>query len=432
LGGLFSSLVDNPLFSCKILNLIIGTMTVPVFYLLIGRVYDDATAFFSALILAFLPLHIDLSAGSLTEASLLFEIIGGTLALLLAAQETTKKQYLYIGLSLLCLSLAVLTRYEAWLLIPLFPAYYFLKTRRAGTAIFIMLVLIISPVAWMLGNYFHTKDLLPSFTANTKTGVISVGAHSVGLLVTFRILAGKAITHLGWIPLIAVVGAFVELIRSLKRDINLERTLHVWIAFVFWAFMVIFAMFRGTSLWDRYMLFGFVIALPFAASLLIRYFSSYTRRSIALIIGITIASVWVSFFTRYPQRYVTRTQPVEIKKLAGWLEKSAWRDDAILLTKMGWQSSYLPLYFPEVRYAIVSNWLEESRLQNFLRNQRPSLLITWPGDGEFQSRVEALLGWQIEDDRLVRRQGATKVYFIGSSDFRVTDHGATESAEKID
>lgn len=78
LAGLFSFLVSMPLVSTRILNLIIGTLTVPLFYALVHRVYGRAPGLFSAAVLALFPLHAGLSASSLTEASFLFAIIAGT------------------------------------------------------------------------------------------------------------------------------------------------------------------------------------------------------------------------------------------------------------------------------------------------------------------------------------------------------------------
>jgi hypothetical protein len=73
-----------------------------------------------------------------------------------------------------------MTRYEAWLLIPAFPIYYFHKTRKTSTAGLVLLILLLFPVGWMLENYVHRGELLIEFSA-VKKGAEIVGAHTVDL-----------------------------------------------------------------------------------------------------------------------------------------------------------------------------------------------------------------------------------------------------------
>src|SRR5208282_4405786 len=72
LVGTFGFLFENPLLSSRLVNAVLGTLTVFVFYLLVRKVYDPVSALISASILAFFPLHIGLSASALTEVSFAF------------------------------------------------------------------------------------------------------------------------------------------------------------------------------------------------------------------------------------------------------------------------------------------------------------------------------------------------------------------------
>lgn len=412
LAGIFHFLVGDPVVSTRILNLILGTLTVPFFYLLVRKVYGPSAAVFSALILVILPLHVALSATSLTEASFLFEMIAGMVFLIIAS-ERIKGQMLYLSLSLLCIYLALMTRYEAWPLIPLFPSYYFWKTRKAPIAILILLILLSFPATWILGNYLHTGDLFYGFSA-AKIGAEAVGAQVVDLVSAIKIIGRKTITHLGWIISIAVAcGVILQLIQAIKGKIDMERTLFTLVIFIFWSVMLYFAMVRGSSLFDRYLLFGIVMALPFAAFPFISHFNAY-RQWLGVVTLVAIASLGVSMFSHRTFMYVTQKQPSEIKKIAAWLQDSSYSDDPVLLTKMGWQSTYLPLYLPEVasRYLIVSFWVEDSTVKEFLRDQKPSILITREGDEEFQSRIEALLGREISIEELVYKEGSINVFVL--------------------
>ena len=413
LAGLFSFLVSNPLVSTRIFNLIIGTLTVPIFYLLVHRVYGRAPALFSVAVLAFLPLHLGLSASSLSEPGFLFAIIAGT-TLLIAALDNRKTQRAYLALSLLCVYWAVTARYEAWLLIPLFPSYYYWKTRSLLAAMSIFFFLLTFPISLLLGNYLHSGDFLPFLHSQLKAAPKAMGAVPVDLPGALRIVGRQSVSHLGWVLLLGLTpGAIWQLVQAIRGHIHAERALYTLMVLIFWTFTLSFATFRGTSLVDRNLLFGFVLTLPFA----LIPFALYLRtrpRWLVLMIFVALVSVGFAHLSRRPEIYVTTKQPTEIKRIVAWLETSPYRDHAILLTRMGWQSTYVPLYLhkSKARYLIVSFWTEDSELEEFLTYQQPSLLITRDGDEEFQSRIEVLLGWKTHPDRLVYVGGKIKIYAL--------------------
>ena len=77
-----------------------------------------------------------------------------------------------------------------------------------------------------------------------------------------------------------------------------------------------------------------------------------------------------------------------------WLPTSPYRKDAVLLTKLNWQSTYFPLYAPYMleRYYIVSVWSDDASMRKFIEEAKPTLLITWIGDGEDRARIVHVLG----------------------------------------
>jgi hypothetical protein len=276
------------------------------------------------------------------------------------------------------------------------------------------ITLLIFPVAWLLGNYLHTGDFLPSFYSTTKMGPAAVGAHQVDLFNAVGIIYFKLVSHLGWILLIAIVwGITMQLTQATRGRSNSERILYILMTGIFFTFMLCFAMFRGSSLFDRYLLFGVVLILPFAALPPMHYLGNHPRW-LGLAICIALVSIEVSQFFHHPRIYVTRRQPTEIKKVVDWLRKSPYYSAPILLTEMNGHASYLPLYFPEVssRQLTVSFWTKDSRLSNFLKTQQPHLLITRDGDNKAQSLIEDFLEKKIHKDRLVLSEGAIKVYVL--------------------
>jgi 4-amino-4-deoxy-L-arabinose transferase-like glycosyltransferase len=414
LAGSLSLIIKDPLITSRILNLVLGALTIPLFFILVRRIYGHAVALFSASIVIFLPVHIGLSASSLTEASFCFEIITGMLMLILAT-DGIKFRLLFLSLSLVCLCLASMTRYEFWLLIPLFPSYYFWKTRKLPTATLVLLILSAFPVSWMLGNYLESGDFLLGLTA-AKTGTEEMGAHSVDLIGSLKVVAYRAVSHLGWIVSAVVpFGLILQVTQALKRKIDAERLLWLSLIIFFWGFIFYFGMVRGRSLTDRYLLLGFLLALPFAAIPFASYISN-NRSRLALLIIVCLVSIGFSKVNYHVPTYVTRKKPIEIKRIASWLRNSPYRDDSVLMTKMGWQSSYLPLYFPEIgsfreRYFIIGSILVSSAmLEDYLKNRKPSLLITNNKDNESISLIENILGRKIRSDYLVHTEGNISIY----------------------
>jgi hypothetical protein len=100
--------------------------------------------------------------------------------------------------------------------------------------------------------------------------------------------------------------------------------------------------------------------------------------------------------------------------LMTWLKQSPYRQDPLLVTDMGWKATYIPLYFPEARMQMVSPWVEDDEVHDFLKEEPPSLLITQEGEAQMQARIEDLIGKPIAAHSLVHQEGAIKVYLLAA------------------
>jgi hypothetical protein len=407
-AGIFNFLVSDPLLASRVLNLILGSATIPLYYLLIRRLYNRIAALFASFLLAVLPLHVGLSVSSLADISFLFATIASMV--LLTGTNEGKEGKLRVGLSL-CLFIcwALMTRYEAWLLIPAFPIYYFHRTRKTWAAGLMLLILLLFPVGWMLENYVHGGQLLIGFSA-VKKGAEIMGAHALDLFSAIKMLGSMSVLHLGKVLIIAIVGGMIwQLVSPARREINPEHVFYFSVICLFWIGMVYLAMTISTTLWNRFLLFGFVMPLPFA-------FLPFTQelrihyRWLGLIMCVVLSAAGVAAFPRQRPLWVTVERPTEIKNLVAWLKESPYRDDPVLVTSMGWQATYIPLYFPEVKMGMISPWVEDDEVYYFLKNQPPSLLITREGDSELQGRIENIMGKVIAKHNLLHEEGAIKVY----------------------
>jgi hypothetical protein len=165
--------------------------------------------------------------------------------------------------------------------------------------------------------------------------------------------------------------------------------------------------------WNRFLLFAFVMSLPLAFLPFVRPLMSH-RRSSAMIGCAILVVAGIATFPRQRPLWVTLHRPTDIMNLMTWLQASPYRRDPLLVTDMGWKATYIPLYFPEARMQMVSPWVEDDEVYDFLKDEPPSLLITQEGEAQMQARVENLIGKPIAGHSLVHQEGAIKVYLLAA------------------
>jgi hypothetical protein len=410
-AGLFSLAVEDPKHSSRLLNVIIGTATIPTFYGLIRAVHGASPALLATCLLTVLPLHVGLSASSQPEASFLLSIVAGTL-LLIGAARSTSRRGVRLACGLFFLLVAEATRYEAWVFAPVVIGYYFFTTRAVSTSILIALVLATVPVGWTVGNYLESGRAFIGFSAAARA--TEEGATAVGVFTAMRAIAYQAKVQLGWLlPLAALSGALIELVRIVRRRSDAGRVLYLGLLALYWIGVLQFSMSRGGLVWSRYFLFGFATLLPLAAIPFERYVGQRVGR-IVLYLVLMLAPLALSVSYYRPDVNVTRDEPTAIKDLAAWLRTSPYRDHAMIVTRMDWYSSYLPVYFPEAydRIFVFHFWKRDQAVVDFFRKQRPYLLITSAEDGPYQARIEALLRMKLGACPVVHAQGDITVFDV--------------------
>jgi hypothetical protein len=422
LAGTFSRIVDDPEAS-RILNVALGTLTVPLFFLLIERLFGVAVAFGSSVLLALFPLHVGLSASSLTEPSLLLAMMAG-LYLLVVGPHTPHLGSYRVGAALACFGYAEMVRYEAWLLVAPVPFYIWWRSRDRQTAVLAGAALLVFPAFWMLGCTLYLGDPLAGIHAATRD--LGAGTRAIGVLPALASLGTAWVAHFGWlIPACVAWGFVTEGRRAVRFRLDAARALYLGVAATFWLTMARFAMTRGADLFNRYLLFGFVAALPFAFAPLLadsRERAPLRRAAVALVVAIASHQLSLPYLRAHPERYftplwVTSDRPAVIERVAAWIERSPHADDAMLATEMHWLSTYVPLYRVELagRFLVVSDWIDDGMLRGFVETNHPSLLLTADGDERLQERVASFLGVTLDTDRLLYADGAVKVFAIGGS-----------------
>ena len=409
LAGIGSLLIPNPLIEPRIFNLALSTLAIPVFYALVRRLYGPPAATLGTAMLVFLPLHVGLSVSSLTEPSFLFFMFAALLCLAQAV-EVRKIRPRPFGLFLLFFSLAELTRYEAWSLIPLVLVYLYWRSRAVAATAIAGATLLAFPTFWSAESY---RDFGNPFFGLIQTSIKPLeGAAAVSSATAIANIALLARSHLGWLLLIgAIAGLASEISRSLRGQISAERTAYAGLVSVLWALIFVTARARGPALNDRNLLLGFVVALPVATLPYLRVCERY-RHGILLGVLAGVGSMAIAYVANRPGVFVTSRKPTEIVELARWLATTPYRNDAVLETKMDWDSTYLPLYAPQLsgRFLIVSVWVDDDAVRRFIRELHPSLLVTCEEDAAYRQRVEHILGHPISAQRRIHRAGHAEAY----------------------
>ena len=121
----------------------------------------------------------------------------------------------------------------------------------------------------------------------------------------------------------------------------------------------------------------------------------------------------------YPLNDLASKRPLAVEKLAEWLQHSPYKGRSVLMTKIEGQSTYLPLYYPAIGPHDIGHFIyyrhvgmSNQRLQKYLNNQHPSLLITCENDQALVSQIEHIQGKPFGLSRPIHIEGHIEVYDI--------------------
>jgi 4-amino-4-deoxy-L-arabinose transferase-like glycosyltransferase len=151
--------------AAKLINLVFGVVTIIPVFLVARRYFDDRAATWACLGLAAWGLHVQLSTTGGSEALALC-LMWTVFACLASALE--RPRLLAFGAAALVMNLAMATRYDAWMYVPLLGVVPLVQWRDRAKAIgwgvaFVGLCLPF-PVFWVAGNLAAHGDALYPFT----------------------------------------------------------------------------------------------------------------------------------------------------------------------------------------------------------------------------------------------------------------------------
>ncbi len=406
LTGPANWILPRPDVATRLLNVALGTLTIPALYLLARRGFGTASAVVGAFALAAWPLHIELSASSLAEAPFLFELLGGLLLVDVALDGPRRRWALVPGLALVVW--ASMARYEGWWFLPILPLYILWRSRSRSDAAAAGAVLAAFPLSWLVGNAAALGDPIAGLTAAVHGAAVD-GADAIGPLEAVGRLATVGAGEIGW-PLIAMIPVATAVAILRGRESCPAGALLLAISLTFWVGMLCVTCFRDHSLHSRYLLPGLVLALPM---LVLPFRGRAIASSPWVLLGLVLATL-ASFAStgRYEtRRWVTAERPTHMEEVARWISSGPCRDSFVVLTDMDWKASYLAIFWPEVadRRGIVSEWIEDDVVAFLLLERAPALLVTRDADVDQRARIERVLGTRLDAAPLAYQSGPTKV-----------------------
>ena len=420
--GIFSNFIDNPWVSLRIFNAFVGALTVSIYFLLLLRIYGAEVAIASSSLLLFLPIHLGLSTTSLTEVGFLFAIVSGMLLLIKATDVKLGSSWRSVYFSLACLVTlyATMTRYEAWVILSVFPIYYGWRTKQVTQTVVIFICLSIFPLYWMINNYLDYADILPFFRYATKADS-DVGVNvfwAIAILIQRFI---KQITPALFALLcIGFISQFRQQFQSSQEKVkNKEKSFYIILFLVFWTFMVIFTISRGESIRDRFLLPGIVLGLPYCYLALDDLRALLNRGSLRLLIC-TCALVLILYSPRLSLVGVQSSDALspsiaQMKNISHWIEESPYKNAGVIMTEMNWSSLIIALEVSKIRdnFEVVYHESQKCFIKN-LNNSDGLLIITYDSekDKRLKKVIESELGVQLNEDFLVHQDGSIALYAI--------------------
>jgi hypothetical protein len=402
LSGVANLVFPRPLYASRFVNLLLGTATVPAAFLAFRRIYGASIAFPASLVIALLPLHVSLSSSSLAECSAVFELLLGVYLLQLSTRAASPAGLVYLAGSSLLLSLASMTRYEIWPLLPALACYHWHQRRHLVSTLVFSASLSAFPLLWLAGNYLLEGNALLGLTFALAEQSKSSEPRLFALM---RPFIRNLVSTIGPLfPIALVLGMILELLAILRGRSSSARIL-----------------------WLTIVLRPVVLSLPIAVLPVAPFLLRRTTRRLwlgsLLIVFLTVGlgTAAGSYYPRlfYSDSWVTTDRPTKISRLAQWLATSPWKDDPVLLSRMDWHSTYLALYYPPVssRKFILSEWTSDDSVRGWVYAIRPALFVTSRTDHEYAQRFERIIGAPLNEETQVYANDDIVVFSIPRSKY---------------
>lgn len=437
INGVLMWLLRDPQYTVRIMNCIWGSLSIGVFFLLAQRVFGFYPALLSGLTLLLMPLHVGLSVSSLSEPLANLLVYSSMLTLIVAAERFATGaagKYSPLVWCLIFFFIGCAVRCETWTLIPLWFAYFGLRTKNWKAAFAILPILSAFPLYWCLSCFIDIGQPLVSFG-----GGEDFRNKPISLVETVNFLFSSALSFAG--PLVAfgtpiAAGTLAwRLYKRLEGEQFGERLFYLVVFCQFWLIAFVATTRWGYNLQTRYLLFGLSLAMPilywccceFIPWLRTRLTASAFKLRLWGFTAFSIFAIDAMLLTAllmHPYINATQEKHPELHSAADWFRRTGNEHKGTLFMGMNYRSYFVPLYCPPLaeHYNVAIHfWTPWLTLADRLVSDPPEFLIVGTDDGADLTDTRSVVDFQI-DKTPVFNQGYVSIYKIIPGSMRKVEH----------
>ncbi len=270
---------------------IVGALSVCLVYLLGEKLFNKKVGIYSAILFSLIPLHVIYSAKILTGVLFTFFVLLTFLSFWKGYEENNKKYKILFGVFL---ALALLSRYTALWIMPIFLIYFlardkslrFLKDKYLWYSI---LAFFITLIPWFIYGIFEYNNPLGAFIHGAKASSYWGGFQSWAFFFQY------------WPQMFSIIGFVfvIALIYILYKKDFFKKEIYL--------LLIWFAFFLGMAIYMPHKEDRFILAIVPTIALISGYFidkiKKYKKIILVLIIIITLFSLSSQFYTSYNNSY---------------------------------------------------------------------------------------------------------------------------------
>lgn len=444
--GMSNWLIHDPSVAGRILNCLLGVITIPVVFFLTLSLFGLFEAIVVAFTVAFWPLHIGLSTTTLTEVPFILFFLTAWLILLKIPSSPnlffSGRYWLFWGL---CTG-ANLIRIEAWGYTCILALLLYLRQRRFLPFVFMLGSLFLLPALWIYQCAVDYGQPLISFMPSADPRNNSIDFFSACSSVSHYAFeyVGPVIFGFGIFALLRLL--FVQL-----RNVQLRKwqsgDCNVAEQFPYWTFLVFtaaasalgihVAMSWGDNIQQRYLTL-FYLLMIIASAYGVRNLSFVNARlsgtvasvkklvtTSALVSLIWANSVILMQLALCPIIYVTTEHHKEIEHFVAWLKEEKREQNPILSLALNGRALFMPLLEPAlVGHFIIINewWTNLNKAVPEIERLQPQLLVVCEDCGNDMAYMLSILDLKI-DPQPVFRDGYLQAFKILPGTIKVKKDG---------
>jgi len=270
---------------------IIGALSVCLVYLLGKKLFNEKVALYSAILFLLIPLHIIYSAKILTGVLFTFFVLLTFFSFWKGYEEGSKKHKVLFGVFL---ALALLSRYTALWIMPIFLLYFlardkslkFLKDKYLWYSI---LAFFGTLIPWFIYGIFEYNNPIGAFIHGAKASAYWGGLQSWHFFFDY------------WWQMFSIIGIIfvIALIYILYKKEFFKKEVYL--------LLIWFAFFLGMAIYMTHKEDRFILAIVPTIALISGYFidkiKKYKKLILIGIILITLFSLSSQFYTTYNNSY---------------------------------------------------------------------------------------------------------------------------------